>query len=609
MKRLLLILPFFLVLASCGGGGSSSSSAPTTTTSVVADKESIEITTYNYSPDQSFESINIIASNVPAAGVYIGVSMDEENTSIESVGFTQSANGGVINIQFAPGDTLGEGTHLNKVGLAMCLDSQCNTHVEGSPLIINTTLTAEVGTASVATSSGLISVAGNSAEDTTPESSIAPITVTGIDPSALTIQVTEQQDEVDISNVSYDISDNSLELIVDYTDSSSLAHGNHTSSYSVDICYDDACNYPLTGSPLTLSVSYDLSSLPSGVGFILPDVRTELDHDIIDAEYSSQLNAVAIASSTPRNAVYIYSLDDPTAVDEISLDLIPTAISVANAGDSKKIAVGHDAKVTVIDFNKSNPVASAKTILDVPIDVYDLSATESAVYAVPKAGQWVELHRIDIANNSTSQNSGSSIYESSKIKLHPDLQSAYLANRGLSPSDIEKIDIQTVPTTYVADSPYHGDYHMCGDLWMSNSGNRIYTACGNTFKSSDVESQDMIYTGRLPLLLANTDSYDSYKLSSVSESNSSNEVAAIESESDFSCNFVDDACSHVLSFFTKDFLTRVSAAAFGDVSVAGGLYSEKPSFVFYNDDGSSVFVITQLLGIPTQKSYILEFNR
>lgn len=199
--------------------------------------------------------------------------------------------------------------------------------------------------------------------------------------------------------------------------------------------------------------------------------------------------------------------------------------------------------------------------------------------------------------------------EGQKIKLHPNLKSTYLADNGLSPSDIEKINIQTIPPSSPTDSPYHGDYSMCGDLWISNDGNRIYTACGNTFRSSDTESQDMIYTGRLPLI---SDSiYGGYNMASITESNSKNEVAVVEFQPNEICNETGeiDTCIYTLSIFSKDFLNRISALAFDRVTVSGDEYYEKPAFTFYNKAGDSVFVVSSLLGIPTQRSYILEIQR
>jgi hypothetical protein len=52
---------------------------------------------------------------------------------------------------------------------------------------------------------------------------------------------------------------------------------------------------------------------------------------------------------------------------------------------------------------------------------------------------------------------------------------------------------------YLYDSQYHGDYSISGNLWLSEDGNRIFTRGGSVFKTSAVESNDIVYNGELDL--------------------------------------------------------------------------------------------------------------
>lgn len=82
--------------------------------------------------------------------------------------------------------------------------------------------------------------------------------------------------------------------------------------------------------------------------------------------------------------------------------------------------------------------------------------------------------------------------------MHPSGRKLYGANNGLSPSDIERYNVGANGVLqYGYDSPYHGDYAMCGNIWPSRDGLRLVTRCGNVFRSSDVQTQDMIYNGKL----------------------------------------------------------------------------------------------------------------
>ena len=86
-----------------------------------------------------------------------------------------------------------------------------------------------------------------------------------------------------------------------------------------------------------------------------------------------------------------------------------------------------------------------------------------------------------------------------------------------------------------------------------------------------------------------------------------NEIAISEEENNYNCDT--NSCIYNLSFFTEDYFNRLATHTFNTVSVSNNLYEEKPDFVFYNKDGTSVFVVTKLLDIPTPKSYILELSR
>jgi hypothetical protein len=71
----------------------------------------------------------------------------------------------------------------------------------------------------------------------------------------------------------------------------------------------------------------------------------------------------------------------------------------------------------------------------------------------------------------------------------------YGINVGLSPTDLERYDISAGAVSAVVDSPYHGDYRMCGDLWISKDGTRIFTGCGTVFRAAPGTKDDFLYNG------------------------------------------------------------------------------------------------------------------
>lgn len=215
-----------------------------------------------------------------------------------------------------------------------------------------------------------------------------------------------------------------------------------------------------------------------------------LSYRVIDAEYSHTLNRIVMVGDAP-NRLHIYNPVDHTTV---SVPLPRAPLNVSVGPDGHFAAVGHDALVSYVDLQQGILVKT----LDLTAASADIVlAGNGKVYVSPVRDQWAQLRAIDIATNTEVLSTGMSIRAGTVYKLHPDGLSIYGANRGLSPSDIEKINISVHPPAYLYDSPYHGDYAMCGDLWMSEDGRRIFTACGNVFRASSVRSQDMTYNGSL----------------------------------------------------------------------------------------------------------------
>lgn len=208
--------------------------------------------------------------------------------------------------------------------------------------------------------------------------------------------------------------------------------------------------------------------------------------------------------------------------------------------------------------------------------------------------QWVSVHSVAIATGIESLSNGF-IYAGTRMRLHPSGDFIYGADNGLSPSDIEKYDIAAGPAMYLYDSPYHGDYGMCGNLWFKQNGTTIYTRCGNTFRASTVPSQDMIYSGRLDL---STSEYYSYNIESLSQSDDVAEVVLIEAEY-YDCTYGDSAaCFTHLALYESDFLQRTTVWSIPPMTVAGINYAQRGLFVFHSANGQRVFMLSRLSGMP-----------
>jgi len=242
---------------------------------------------------------------------------------------------------------------------------------------------------------------------------------------------------------------------------------------------------------------------------------TNLEGQLVDAVQVNGSDTIYAVTAEPH-ALVVFDPADAN-IRTIPLDRRPTSLDVS--ADGATAIVGHDAAVTSVDLT----AAQVKTVHVVNVDVLDviLGQNKERAYLLPKRDQWANLSQVDLTSGVNQNGTGRSIYAGTVGKLHPSGKSIYAANNGLSPSDIEKYDVSGAVISYLYDSPYHGDYSMCGNLWFSEAGDRIYTRCGNIFSAAEDKAKDMLYIGKLA---------DTAEITSLDDAQSKNVVVALVAE-------------------------------------------------------------------------------
>jgi hypothetical protein len=300
-----------------------------------------------------------------------------------------------------------------------------------------------------------------------------------------------------------------------------------------------------------------------------------LNHRVLDAEYSKQLDRIVTVSATPLNQLHII---DPLTGASVAVDLplAPTCVSVGP--DGLFAAVGHNGWISYVNLSTH---ALIKT-LPVTVDVLDIVlAGNGWVYAFPRRDQWTTIRCVDLESGVEVQNGGQYIYAGTLAKLHPSGNAMYGADNGLSPSDIEKYGITPQgQAVLLYDSPYHGDYAMCGNLWISEDGFRIFTKCGNVFRSSEIRAEDMVYNGSLGSIGSVAD---------LSHSTSANKILAIPG------NIYGQPANSDTEVWKYDstYLSFESKIRLPVVFLNGQAYSSHGKFVFFSTDGSRYSVVVQ----------------
>lgn len=324
-------------------------------------------------------------------------------------------------------------------------------------------------------------------------------------------------------------------------------------------------------------------AVSDGVNVSAPDTVTVsadgpialVGRHVLDAEFSSTLDRLVLVSASPDQL----AIHDPGTGNDvvIALPLPPACVSVTP--DGRYAAVGHTGLISWVDLQAGTLVKT----LPVSADVFDVVAAGNGyAYAFPRVDQWVEIHSVNVATGVETLSSSWAIRAGTRAKLHPGGLAMYGADNGLSPADIEKYSISGGTAQFLYDSPYHGDYAMCGDLWMSEDGARIFTRCGNVFRTSPLQTDDMRWAGSLAPGGA------TLWVRWISDSVGANEIAVLP---DLSWSGGDD--TH-LEFHERTYMARTSTVALPKLAVGGVAFQVHGRFVFHTATGDKRYVLVQV---------------
>jgi hypothetical protein len=292
---------------------------------------------------------------------------------------------------------------------------------------------------------------------------------------------------------------------------------------------------------------------------------------VIDAEYSSSLNAIVAIAESP-NQLHLY-YPDSNSFAAVNLQLAPRCVSVSP--DGLEAVVGHNAFISHVDLE-------ALALLD----TIPLSANASDIVHGGNGFAYVfggsdYVHSIELETGEESQRFN--FYDVS-VRRHPAGNRLYGAMRNVSPSDILRYSIGTDGTIVSSnDSVYHGDYSICGDVWISADGLRLFTACGNVFRASDDPSTDMRFNGKL--------SQES-NVRWATHSLPGNSIAVLPGYSQFTYPPQPRADSQV-RYYTHDFLLYRGYAVLPSFVVGDASWAARGRWIFFNAAGTKQYVVVQ----------------
>jgi hypothetical protein len=318
---------------------------------------------------------------------------------------------------------------------------------------------------------------------------------------------------------------------------------------------------------------------------------TALAFDVVDAEYSSSLDAIVAISSKPPA---LHVLDSQTLTDHsVALPKQPVAVSVEP--DGSQAAVAYDGFVSLLSL--SGP-ALDKTI-PTTCDAFDVVLGGNGfAYVFPNTDQWVAIHSVDLTNEVDLGGDNFGIFEKTSARLHPNGKTIYGSTAQLEPSDLQEYDISggtaRVTNDGLGGSDF-GEHEACGPVWMSLDGERVFSTCANVFNASLNASEDLSYAGMLSTSPSSSSSSSaSSTLQSVVDSKNGS-VYAIAGGPRF--DYLNNSAAPndgVLEVFDFQYLSFTGTLPVPCVETTAGPSASHARFVFASSDGSKLFVIVNV---------------
>lgn len=319
----------------------------------------------------------------------------------------------------------------------------------------------------------------------------------------------------------------------------------------------------------------------------IPIIKTNpnsilLKSDVIDAEYSKSKESLVYISSSPSTLTVFNTNSEQ--FENIPLNYTPTCVSVSQDGETA--VVGHDGHITYVNLT-TKTILNSYSISCIALDI--VLGNNKWAYVFPKDGQWTYIRSINMNlsyDNESNRTIYNQIHEGTFGRLHPSGNYIYSAN-DLSPSTIKKVYIPNGEITDTYESKFEGGYSTRPNIWFSEDGRRVFSEKKIVLKTSDVNSLDLTYNGKID---PNTNSFIKW----LDFSTIKNSLYVIAFEGDYSYQkiipyvFIYDASN--LVFMNK---LELEKTFISDNKGGGTNYNSEPNFVFSNSSGNRLYILTK----------------
>jgi len=211
-----------------------------------------------------------------------------------------------------------------------------------------------------------------------------------------------------------------------------------------------------------------------------PGPFTRLPYNVVSAAYAESLQKLILVSAAP-NELHIY--DPETRADQkVVLAMPPLSLSVRP--DGLFAAVGHDGWVSYVDLQTATVQQKYSVITDVSSIVL---AGNGYAYLFP-ARDWSDIYSLHLASGTNTATNA--IYDGRIPRLYADGNYMYVGGNWFSKWSIGA-GVASLSNNVTS-------VGTCGNLWLTEDGKRMITACGGVYRTSSVPSEDMQANGSFP---------------------------------------------------------------------------------------------------------------